>query len=597
MANHAPFHEIWETLRHRDQFETLDTGRTVRFDGVRKSLVRESELPDVGHLVTLGLPLGAGGNGEVFEAVQHPLPRVIAVKRPIGTDSESKQRLLQEAQVIGFLEHPSIPPVHFVGGGAAGELLVGIKRIEGETLGAKLSRESIQANLDENIDILIQICNAVGYAHSRGVIHQDLKPDNIMTGQFGQVYVLDWGLALAIRADVPAGIPRPDHEDTLRGTPSFVAPESVTNGPLSPATDVYQLGGILHMMLTGAPPNVGKTVMDALCSAYDPPVREFPVQTPPMLSDICRRALSPDPLERFPDAHGLHDSLLEYRRHRGLNEAAANARMTMQTLQHAIASHADPSAVYQAYGAARGAAEVLGRFGATQPEPQQAVLEAVIAWELERENLGGAEILLSEISSPDPALRSKCEVLRRAQDQERLDVSKLRDDVDPTLNVRSKAIFVMVIGAVIGLLHLIPYVFGVVHTAETALDAFLGYMVVLTLASLAFYRHVASTRMNRAVMLVIWQVSLFGLLCRVGGVLGIMPLYAVIGYDLASVALSNVFFAALLDKRVYVSVPVYAVASAICLSHPEQPMLVFGLAHFCGLNLLGLSMIIAPGQH
>ncbi|MEZ4459488.1 MAG: serine/threonine-protein kinase [bacterium] len=590
MSTQQPFDDVWQTLRYRDQLKTLEASATLSLEQRGLSGGAVGVLPSVGHLVQMGAPLGAGGNGEVFEAGQDPLPRTIAVKRPVEGGG-NRERLLQEARVIGFLEHPSIPPIHFVGGGESGELLLGLKRIDGETLGAKLRRERVQGSLDENIDILIQICNAVGYAHSRGVVHQDLKPDNIMTGQFGQVYVLDWGLALAIRDDVPAGIPRPDPNAGLRGTPAFVAPESIVNGALSPATDVYQLGGILHMMLTGDPPNAGETVMDALRAAYEPPMRQFPLQTPASLAEICRRALSPDPLERFPDAHSLHESLLEYRRRRGLIEAEVNARQTLANLRHAIDDQADPNAVYQAYGAARGAAEVLGQLGGAATHSLQTVLNLVIGWELDRRNLGGAEVLLSELSPPDPDVVQKCEALRGALELEKREVSKLRDDMDTTLDVRSKAMFTMGLGTAIGVLQFVPHALGVVQTVDTALYSYLAYLALLTIASAFFYRKVNETRINRAVMLAIWQLSVFGLICRVGGALGILPLFAVVGYDLVAVTLTNMFFAAVLDRRIYASAPIYAVASVVCFSHPQSPMLVFGFAHFLGLNTLAIVML------
>ena len=206
--------------------------------------------------VTLAM-LGEGGMGTVHLARQIALGRDVALKT-IHRHSSGKQSVrdefLTEAVLTGRLEHPNIVPIHEVGESPDGDLFYSMKNVKGQSWDETIDGLS----LNENLEILIDVCNAIAFAHTEGVIHRDLKPQNIMTGGFGEVLVLDWGLAVLVGPGQSANA-------SAGGTPSFMAPEMI-NPPflLEPRSDVYLLGAILFRLLTGQPPHHGKSARDCL---------------------------------------------------------------------------------------------------------------------------------------------------------------------------------------------------------------------------------------------------------------------------------------------------------------------------------------------
>ena len=199
--------------------------------------------------------LGQGGMGVVHLATQLPLGRKVAVKRlqPAHTSLEDIESLLSESWLSGSLEHPNIIPIYDLGLDAAGLPVLVMKRIEGLSWGTLLRDPDAMSRhapgrspLEANLRILMQVCNALHYAHARGVVHRDVKPDNVMVGSFGEVYLVDWGIA------APPGPSR-----QLAGTPVYMAPEMLggDHAVISAQTDVYLLGSVLCELLTGQPPH------------------------------------------------------------------------------------------------------------------------------------------------------------------------------------------------------------------------------------------------------------------------------------------------------------------------------------------------------
>lgn len=238
-----------------------------------------------------GSLLGEGGMAVVYLAEQQVPPRQVAVKRLRENTLEQAKQLFSEALLTGSLEHPNIIPVHEIRIDAHRGPEVILKRVEGVSL---LEAYEADGGTDRGLRALlakmIHVCNALEYAHARGIVHRDVKTENIMIGQYGEVYLLDWGIAIDTAA-------MGTNRGTV-GTPHYIAPEMVSGEPdtVDERTDVYLLGATLHYLLVGkprhdAPTSLGSAVLAMTSAPYDYPPTVF--QELGMLANrAC--ALNPD---------------------------------------------------------------------------------------------------------------------------------------------------------------------------------------------------------------------------------------------------------------------------------------------------------------
>ncbi len=239
--------------------------------------------------------LGEGGMGVVRSAWQTALERTIAVKliRPHAAGNEqARAKFLSEALVTGDLDHPNIVPIFDLGRTADGTLFYAMKRVQGVPWIQMLPGKSE----GENLEVLLRVCDAVAFAHSRGVIHRDLKPSNVMLGDFGEVLVMDWGLAASV---TPDGKAERLAQAGGGGTPAYMAPEMALRDftRIGFASDVYLLGAILYEILTGRPPHSGLSALVCLFAAS-----ENRIEPPPQsseLADVAMKALATRPEDRF----------------------------------------------------------------------------------------------------------------------------------------------------------------------------------------------------------------------------------------------------------------------------------------------------------
>jgi serine/threonine protein kinase len=302
-----------------------------------ETLVLEGSGPESGEgigeqLVESGFELveevGRGGMNVVFRARQAGLEREVAVKRLLSRRRASRSArwaFLSEAAVTAQLDHPNVIPVYGLSLDSAGDAALAMKLMRGKTWRHRLREqfaghgpEDPPPDLEGNLRVLIGVANAVAFAHSRGVLHRDLKPDNVMIGDFGEVLVLDWGLAVRFRAtDSAVRAPSAASVEKMAGTPVYMAPEMVEGkgADLGPPTDVYLLGGLLHEILTGRPPHAGRKLADVLLAAFESRPPLFPASVPTELQDICRKALAQAPEERFPTAVEFRDAIEDYLAH------------------------------------------------------------------------------------------------------------------------------------------------------------------------------------------------------------------------------------------------------------------------------------------
>jgi eukaryotic-like serine/threonine-protein kinase len=214
------------------------------------------DLAALGDRYELQEAIGRGGMGVVFRAFDRELEREVAVKVLHAHAPGAAERLLQEARILARLEHPGTLPIHDVGTLADGRVFYVMKLVVGRRLDQHVADGSA---LPDRLRVFERLCDAVAFAHAHGVIHRDVKPENVMIGAFGEVLVLDWGVAKA------RGMAIPEHGSIL-GTPGYMAPEQAAGAQVDERADVFALGGILAFLVCGKPRIDGPGVPRALAA-------------------------------------------------------------------------------------------------------------------------------------------------------------------------------------------------------------------------------------------------------------------------------------------------------------------------------------------
>lgn len=489
--------------------------------GLPVTIVGEAPATELGGVEeALGLEgrelIGRGGMGEVYATTQHALGRDVAVKVPTEGDRDGRRarHLLREGRAMGLLEHPNIVPVHHLGVGADGQPMLVMKRISGAcwTDALRLPEGAAQdeESLGLHIETLMEVARAVEFAHSRGIAHRDIKPDNIMLGEYGEVYLLDWGIAVGLTEEHRGRLPMAADVDQPGGTPFYMAPEMIHHmlAPIGPRTDVYLLGATLHQVLTGRPPHQGETVLQVLAGiVLNKNERRYPPEAPQELVAIAERAMSYDPAERFESAAALRAALAESVRHRAsrrlVTEAAARLAALEERLSTGAGQHARDLYAQGVFGC-----EQALRMWPDNVEAQAVRRELIVVFarlELARGRLDAADTLLEALTDAPAELLEEVARQRSARNEEKGALASLRHEADLTISaaLRGKLACALAVGTFL-------YVVALAQMAERQPALLSGGLALATTtlllvafvgAALSRARGLLENRVNRQIML------------------------------------------------------------------------------------------------
>ncbi|MEJ7599597.1 MAG: serine/threonine-protein kinase [Kofleriaceae bacterium] len=472
-----------------------------------------------------GEVIGEGGMGVIRAATQVALGRAVAVKtlKPMQREPSAALDLLREAWVTGSLEHPNIVPIHYVELDDQGSPVIVMKKIAGVEW-SKLLRDAAEVErrfgatdlVAWNLGILISVLNAIRFAHSRGIVHRDLKPSNVMIGDFGEVYLLDWGIAVSLRDDGSGRLPLAVHAKQLAGTPSYMAPEMLgleDGTPISVRTDVYLAGSILFELITGRPPHDGPTAHVVFASVIESsPV--LPASAPPELVRVCLRAMQLDPGARFESAEAMRLAIQGYLEHRGSANLSERAAVRLGELLAVLAERPGDGAeaeathreaIYRLFGACRfGVLEALAVWAdnAAARAGLAHATTAVAEYELATGNPKAAVALLGDLAEAPPELVARARAAAQADARRLHELETLRKEHDTAVGRRTRAFIAGMVGATFTVLPLAnaiaPERFALRTHADNALLA-LGVLVVLSGVGLWARDSMFKTSFNRRI--------------------------------------------------------------------------------------------------
>lgn len=436
--------------------------------------------------LAVGRLLAEGGMGRVYLAEQRSLAREVAIKTvrdPL--DDAQVEALLWEGTVAGHLDHPGVTPVHLLGASQEGQPLLVMKRIVGTRWSDLIGGDdevwarfpTLPSNrLRAHLDVLMEVARTIHYSHRRGVLHLDIKPDNVMIGELGEVYVVDWGVAVNHGGQ--------ELRSGFVGTPIFVAPEVVAGEPIGPWTDVYLLGATLHWVLTGLPRHSGEGLLAILASATRSAPWAYSPELPRELAELANLATHRDPGMRPIDALAFRAAVAAHLEHTASLALARDGEALLGRVERAAKAEDALRLAAEARFAFRAA---LQRWEGCAEARDGLVrcLERAARLELDRENLPAALDLERELEAPSTELvarRQALEVELAARTASADALRALRHDADLDLGSRERfkllgglvalALFgltalslINTVGALERLLPLVPLLGGLVTFA------------------------------------------------------------------------------------------------------------------------------------
>ncbi len=556
--------------------------------------------------------LAEGGMGRLYVADQVSLRREVVVKMALPGENaeETSERLLQESWLTGLLEHPNIVPVYQLGKDRKGQPMLVMKRIEGlpwhdilhENAQAPNHQEGQKPTLEWHIQTLIQACNAVEFAHSKNIIHRDLKPENIMIGGFGEVYVLDWGIAVSLAESDRGKMPLAREAQGVAGTPAYMAPEMARGNSeaLGPQTDVYLLGALLHELITGAPPHSKPTLLESLFSIYRSEPQEYAPSVPNLLVQICHKAMKAVPEERYESVAAFRQALQNYLLHRESLNLSTRSKQDLNSLTERLydtTTKLDEQELYNQFGRCHfGLQHALEIW----PENQEAkdllyqLLLTMFEYEMQQENTKAAARWLAEFAEPQPELRTRLNELQESLDKKREHLKSLETlayETDLRIGANARKGIALIIGAIWGIFPLCLYLaeslkwYKPDHTDFIAMN--LIFAVVLAISTYLGRKSLLRNKANRQVIQLLSLLVIVLLVQRIVVLSLELPFRqtAVLEFVLffKFIGLFGIFY----DRRMFYPASLYLLALSSALFWPAYLFLYMATAHFFGMITLG----------
>ncbi len=552
---------------------------------------------DDAEIITRG-SLSRGGMGDILLAEQRSIGRTVAVKVAHVQGKYAETQLVVEARVAGQLDHPNIVPVHILGTDEQGKPLIVMKRIEGRTW-----KELLHAgrDLSRDVAILMDVCRALHFAHARGVVHRDLKPANVMVGTFGEVYLLDWGIAVGFGDHTLPELPHARDVRKLAGTPQYMAPEmAFPEGNIDARTDIFLAGAVLHEIITGRPPHAGASVEERLYRAHVAEEPDFDDDVPEEIADICRHAIKRDPRARYQSAEELRTALAAFQSHaaaRELCEAAEGRLAALLVMPPASDGVIDGRDAQQAFTECRFGFSLALRTWPGSLRAREGLERAVagMAWrEASAGHYDSARLLAAELDPVPPALAAQLDDLKRKRDNEAADaqaLQRIQHERDVTIGAVERA-FVVMGSATSWLFLLVAMHFldrnGTYSAASGTLAIVMGSLLLCVAGAGVVAPRIRSTVASRAIYLT--------LLLGVAGILSVhivgwwfalppAPMLAV-GHTVLAATLLTV---AAHDNRLWLGAGLSVLVVPAIVIAPELVYLVSGIGCFVALAAFSTS--------
>ncbi len=527
--------------------------------------------------IQLAEVIGEGGMGVVHRGVQASVGREVAIKTVVRPQDAGA--LLQEAYITGQLEHPNVMPIHDIVIETSGRPLVVLKHIEGRVWRETVSKPADMAigaegegSIEWHVKVLIQVCQALRFAHSRGIVHRDIKPSNIMIGTFDEVYLMDWGVAMALDSNNER-LKNIGTSPSLAGSPAYMAPEQFEGDPakIGAHTDVYLVGASLYHAIVGKPPQAGRDLEKLQQAIHERTEVSLPDGTPSELRAIVNRAMNVEVSKRYRSIAELRHALERFLQHRSSKQLVESAALHTEQMAEAQWNEDEATAERAFFDAAfcyRAALEAWPGNTSARTQLRELVRQRVVQLLAEKAPTSANRALkLTEDPAPELVQRVEAALEADALSKARLDEFELGDNREFGLEVRRVG------GAVFGASWVVLWAWVGWFKPESARPILAATLVYFGLAVIYFYR-------TRKVM---WEVRLnrynAGIICvgllaqtitvSVTTIIG-APVTPMLTQLLLIWALTAACSAVVVDMRISPTAVVYALGFVICAADPAQ---------------------------